>query len=68
MKQQDLMKAAGFGRLRPMTSAAVFLAPERTASKDVFSAPNLAIIRSVDALAPDAAAPFFKQLQMAGVD
>jgi hypothetical protein len=68
MKQQDLMKAAGFGRLRPMTSAAVFLAPERTASKDVFGATNLAIIRSVDALAPDAAAPFFKQLQMAGVD
>ena len=63
MKQQDLMKAAGFGRERPMIATAIFLAPEPTANKDQFRAQNISLIRSVEGLSEEAFVPFFEQVQ-----
>jgi hypothetical protein len=67
MKQQDLMKAAGLGRTRPMIASAIFIAPEPSESKVRYSAPNVSILRSTERIEPEIIAPFLRAIQNADI-
>jgi hypothetical protein len=66
IKQQDLMKSAGLGRLRRMIARAVYLCPEMTESKLRFNAQDLMILKNDGAtFSPESIRPFVDSLRAA---
>ena len=58
IKQQDLLKSAGFGRTEPMTGSAIFMGPEPTPGKLGFTAGDVTVIQSVEGFQPGSVQPF----------
>jgi hypothetical protein len=62
MKQQDLKKAAGFGRERPMVASAVLIGPDPTLAKARFQAANMEILDVARGLSPELLSPFLQRI------
>lgn len=62
MKQQDLLKAAGFGRARSMCATAILLAPDPTPLKSRFQAGSVPLLRSADGLREEIVVPFLERI------
>jgi len=62
MKQQDLLKAAGFGRATQMLAKGIYVGPDVTDLKRHFHAQEVMVIKDFDHTAPSALQPFVDQI------
>lgn len=65
IKQQDLLKAAGFGRSRQMIAKAIYVGPVATESKRQFNAQEVMVIKDFEGVSPSAILPFLEKLRSA---
>lgn len=65
IKQQDLLKAAGFGRSRQMLAKAIYVGPIENESKRRFDAQEVMVIKDFEAITPTSILPFFEKVRSA---
>lgn len=62
MKQQDLLKAAGFGRSTQMLAKAIYICPEETEPKRRFDAQEVMVIKDFGGVSPESLQPFLEKV------
>lgn len=64
-KRRDLKKIAGLDRKTPLTAEAVYVAPPKTAHKQLFRSPGTLVIRGFEDFSPAALDSFIARVQAA---
>ena len=62
-KLQDLRKAAGYGRSKPMLAKAIYLGAPETAAKGRYRTREAEVIKHFDGFSADALGPFLAQIE-----
>lgn len=63
MKQRELQKVAGYGRARPLSAKAIYVAGPRTPAKERLRDHEALVIKGFDAFSPDSLAPFLEKVR-----